>query len=227
MFETMEVKKMIDLKKLRIIDLSAEIQPGVLKVNGEYVHGKGPRRFELRQFIYAPDKGLMHWVETETHIGTHVELPAHLTDGAKSCSEMPAETFIGEAIVLKFDLLRPKDGEGQPVTTSHLGKVKAGDVVLMWSPYEGREAPYISPEAAKWLAERKVKMIGIQGVKVEAPGGSMATHQNMLKNDIPIVEGLANLQEIKKDRIFYIGLPLKVANLDSSWIRAIALESPS
>jgi len=106
---------MIDLKDYRIIDLSEEIVPGILKVNGEYLHGNQIRRFEIRQFIYAPDKALMHWVETETHIGTHVELPAHLTDGAKSASEMPLESFMGEAIVLKFDFLKPVEGKGQPI----------------------------------------------------------------------------------------------------------------
>jgi len=215
---------MIETKNYRIIDLSAEIHPGVLKINGEYLHGKEVRRFEIRQFRYAPDKALMHWVETETHIGTHVELPAHLIDGAKSCSEMPVETFLGEAIVLKFDFLKPKDGKGQPITPSHLSKVKEGDIVLMWSPYEGSEAPYISPEAATWLAEKPVKMLGVQNIGVEASYDLMATHNNLLKNEIPLVEGLINLDKIQKERVFYIGLPLRVAHLDSSWIRAIALE---
>jgi len=215
---------MIDISQYRIIDLSAEIKPGILKVNGEYVHGNQPRRFEIRQFIYAPDKALMHWVETETHIGTHVELPAHLTDGAKSASEMPIESFIGEAIVLKFHSLKPEDGQGKPITPSHLANVKKGDIVLMWSPYQGNEQPYISPESAELLAEKPVKMVGIQNIKVEAPGGSMATHINLLKNEIPLIEGLVNLEKIQKERVFYIGLPLNVAGLDSSWIRAIALE---
>ena len=216
---------MISLESYRIIDLSAEIVPGVLKVNGEYVHGKQNRRFEIRQFIYAPDKALMHWVETETHIGTHVELPAHLAEGAKSSSEMPIETFLGEAIVLKFDHLEPKNGEGHPITPSHLARVKKGDIVLMWSPHEGREAPYISPQAAKWLAQRPVKMLGVQNIGVEESHDSMATHNNLLKNEIPLIEGLVNIEMIDKERVFFIGLPLKVAKLDSSWIRAIGLES--
>jgi len=214
---------MIDLKNYRIIDLSEEIIPGILKVNGEYVHGNQTRRFEIRQFIYAPDKALMHWVETETHIGTHVELPAHLTDGAKSASEMPLESFLGEAIILKFDFLKPKDGKGQPIKPSHLEKVKKNDIVLLWSPYTGDERPYISPESAEWLAKKPVKMVGVQNIGVEAPG-SMATHKNLLGNDIPLIEGLVNLEKVQKKRVFYIGLPLRVAGLDSSWIRAVVLE---
>ncbi|KYH39762.1 MAG: hypothetical protein AYL33_007410 [Candidatus Bathyarchaeota archaeon B63] len=215
---------MIDLKKYRIIDLSEEIIPGILKVNGEYLHGNQIRRFEMRQFIYAPDKTLMHWVETETHIGTHVELPAHLTDGAKSSSEMPLESFMGEAVVIKLSFLKPKDGKGQPIMPFHLERVKRDDIVLLWSPYSGDERPYISHESAEWLAEKPIKMVGVQNVGVEAPGGSMATHNNLLKNGIPLIEGLVNLEKVRKERVFYIGLPLRVFGLDSSWIRAIVLE---
>ena len=224
MYECWSAKKTIDLSKYRIIDLSAEIIPGVLKVNGEYVHGKETRRFEIRQFIYEPDKALMHWVETETHIGTHVELPAHLVQGAKASSEMPIEAFLGDAIVLNFSSLKPKNEGGQPILPSHLAKVKAEDIVLMGSLYHGIEQPYISPEAARYLAENHVKMVGVQNVRVEAPGGSMATHNNLLRNEIPLIEGLVGLDKIQKERVFFVGLPLKVAHLDSSWIRAIALE---
>jgi kynurenine formamidase len=215
---------MIELEKYRIIDLSSEVQPGVLKADGEYVHGKEIRRFEIRQFVYAPDKTFMHWVETETHIGTHVEMPAHYSEDGKAAAEMPLESFMGEAVVLRFDSLKPKNGKGQPIKASHLGRVKEKDIVLMWSPLKGKEAPYISAEAAKWLAAKGIKMLGVQNIGVEESYALMATHDNLLGNDIPVIEGLANLDKVEKERIFYIGLPLRVANLDSSWIRAIALE---
>jgi len=215
---------MIDLSKFRIIDLSIELHPGILKVNGEYIHGREARRFELHQFIYGLDKTFMHWVETETHIGTHVEMPAHYLEDGKSASEMPIETFIGEAVVLKFDFLKPKNGKGLPIKAKHLSKVRRGDIVLMYSPYKGDEAPYVSAEAARWLAEKPIKLLGVQNVGIDESCDSMAIHDNMLRNDIPIVENLVNLDKIKRDRVFYIGLPLRVYGMDSSWIRAIALE---
>jgi len=215
---------LINLKKYKIIDLSEKIVPGILKVNGEYVHGSHTRRFEMRQFIYAPDKTFMHWVETETHIGTHVEMPAHLLNGGKSSSDMPLESFMGDAIVLKFDFLKPLNGKGQPIKPEHLKKIRRDDIVLLWSPYSGDEMPYISPESAKWFTEKPVKMVGVQNVSVEAPGGLMATHNSLLRNDIPIIEGLINLDKLQRERVFYMGVPLRVVGLDSSWIRAVALE---
>ncbi len=214
---------MIDLSKHRIVDLSKMLYPGSLKVNGEYLHGRETRRLEIRQFTYAQDKMLMHWVETETHIGTHVEGPSHYKNTLETISEIPLEIFIAEAVVLNLTALKPLGGKAQPITATHLRNVKRGDIVLMWSPYNGDEAPYISPEAAQWLKEKGIKMIGVQGIQVEA-SGSVVSHVTFLGNGIPIIEGLENLNELRRDRVFYIGFPMKIAGIDSSWIRAVALE---
>ncbi len=214
---------MLDLSRCRLIDLSKEMNPGVRKVNGEYVHGSETRRLELRQFIYQPDKMIMHWVDTESHIGTHVEGPNHHPEARRCLADLPAETFMGEAVVLDFSGLKPIKGKGRPITPSHLGRVRKGDIVLMWSPYEGPESPCISPDAASYLFQAGAKMIGIQGIGLEAPG-SMSSHETFLLNDIPVIEGLQNLDKIRGKRVFYIGLPIRLREIDSSWVRAVALE---
>lgn len=214
---------MIDLKKYRIVDLSEEITPGQLKVNGTYVHGSEARRLEAYQFIYKPDKTFMHWIDTETHVGTHVECPSHYIQDGNDVSALPVDTFMGEAVVLNLKYKKP----GQPITPEDLemSRVKKGDILLIWSPYKGEERPYISTEAAEWIAKMRVKMLGVDNsIRVEQSYELMTTHSFLLKNNIPIVERLAHLEELKKDRLFFIGLPLRIKKLDSSWIRAIALE---
>lgn len=218
MFARKERKKAMSAPELndlfrnyKIIDLSVEVRPGVQKIDGNYHWGNQIRKFEIRQFI-ALGPHFMYWVDTETHVGTHVELPAHIIEGSKSPTEMPLEIFMGKAIVLRFD--------SPLITPADLTKVEAGDIVLMWSP--GGRMPLISAESAKLLAEKPIKMLGVQNV---AAGND--THEALLgKKDvpIPIIEELAHLEEIKTERVFFIGLPLRVAELDSSWIRAIALE---
>lgn len=215
------VKDIVEaFKNCRIIDLSSEIRPNVLKVNGEYMRGDQIRRFNLQQFINAEDGTYMNFIEAESHIGTHVEGPLHLRDGLKSLTDLPLDKFMGEAIVLKFEA-------NMPIRPEHLDKVKEGDIVLVWSP----GGAYITPEAAELLVRKRIKMIGVQGVHPDDPrayqrgsGVKPATHTLMLENDIPIIEGLTNLDKITSERFFFIGLPLKIAHLDSSWIRAIALE---
>ena len=214
---------MIDLNAYRIVDLSRKMQPGILKVNGEYVHGGESRRLEIRQYIYEPDKMVMHWVDTESHIGTHVEGPGHHPASSRDLTDLSLETFMGEAAVLGFESLAPRNGKAQAILPDHLAGVKKGDIVLLWSPYVGGESPYISPEAAEYLRRKGIKMVGIQGVGLEAPE-SMASHEQFLLNDIPIIEGLVNLEKLVRKRVFYLGLPISLSGIDSSWTRAVALE---
>ena len=212
---------MIDLSRYRIVDLSMPIRPGIWKVNGEYLHGDQVRRLEARQFIYEPDKTLMHFVDTETHIGTHVEGPSHHPKGTKSVAELPLEKFIGEALVVDLSHLKPINGERRAVTPSDLEKVKAGDILLIWSSLKCEEAPYLSPEVLKWLKEKGIKMLGLQGIDVGEAG---VMEEVLCANDIPVIEGMVNLEKLKRERVFFIGFPIRMIGLDSSWIRAVALE---
>jgi len=213
--------RLIDLNKYRIVDLSVELRPGIRKVNGEYIHGEEIRRLELRQFIYAPDKCYMHWVETETHIGTHVEGPSHHPEGKKSVAELPLTTFMGEAVVLDMSHFKPIKGRNYLIKPKDLEEVKEGDIVLMWSALSLDKAPRLSDEVCAELKEKNIKMLGLQNIGLESPG---VMEKELCANNIPVVEGIINLDKLKKDRVFFIGLPLKILGLDSSWIRAIALE---
>lgn len=224
---------MFDLQKgYRIIDLSQKIRPGLLELNGDYTWSELVRRFHLRQFIDKHDQMVMHFVEAETHVGTHVEVPRHLKGDGKSCAEMPLENFFGEAIVLNFDSVAPKEGKGQAITPSDLSQVEEGDIVLMYSCYQGGECPYLSASATKHLVQQRIKMLGVTpGIGVEDPRSiepsfpdAFATHKNILGNDIPLIENLNNMETIQKERVFFIGLPLNIVDLEASWIRAIALE---
>jgi len=210
----------IDLSKYRIVDLTAEILPGI-RSGERYMHGSVRRRFEVSRFVYSADNTYMNWVETETHVGTHVECPSHYLENGNDVASLPLETFMGDAVAVNL-----KSKRAQPITPIDLGDagVRKGDIVLMWSGWSGEERPFISVEAAEWLLKARVKMVGVDdSIGVEAPG-SMATHDFLLRNDIPIIEGLVNLDGLRGNRFLFIALPLRVRGLDSSWVRAIALE---
>jgi len=204
----------------KVIDLSMPVYPGVLKADNTYFWGRHERQFELRQFITATDKCYMHFVNAEIHLGTHVEAPAHLTNGAASPADLPLGTFYGEAIVINCPLraLGPEDFKD----------VRENDIVLLHADDWGA---WITPEGGKCLLDRKIKMLGVENVAPDNPAAYEVnatvppeTHKYLLGNGIPIIESLHNLKQITKDRVFFIGLPLYVHDIDSSWIRAIALE---
>jgi len=106
---------------------------------------------------------MMHWVETETRVDTHVEGPTHHPEGRTDLASMPLDTFIGEATVLRFDSLAPIDGRPRSIDPSTQQAVRKNDIVLMWSPFDEKSCPCISAIVARYLAGLPVNMVGIEG----------------------------------------------------------------
>jgi kynurenine formamidase len=52
-----------------------------------------------------------------------------------------------------------------------------------------------------------------------------AVHQALLRAEIVIVEGLANLDALQQEEVTFIALPLKLQGGDGSPVRAIAIEN--
>jgi len=49
-------------------------------------------------------------------------------------------------------------------------------------------------------------------------------HDLMLSNEIPIIEGLANLDKLKQKRFLFFGFPARMGGLEAFPIRAVAIE---
>jgi kynurenine formamidase len=143
---------------------------------------------------------------------------------------LPLESFLGEAIFI--DLSKSKARQGFVVEDLKKEGVHRGDIVLIGnSPHTGDKRPFLTAEAVKWLAQVGIKMIGFdRSIEVDPPHTPRSltkyfTHDYMLSNEIPIIEVLADLHELRKKRFFFIGIPAKMGGLDAFPIRAVALES--
>jgi kynurenine formamidase len=213
---------MTDLfKKARIVDLSERCVPG------EY-----DRRLEIRQFKVEPGE-VMHDIDMNSHIGTHVEAPSHyitpcFNKPSKDLSELPIESFLGEAIFADLSVLGPKE----PVSSDFLKEigVKKDDIVIMGNcKHMGDDQNYLAAEAAKYMADIEIKMLGLDKTfKIEEwfePLDQMYTHRYLMGKDIPLIERMENLSALKERRFFFIGIPVAIVGLDSFPIRAIALEN--
>lgn len=217
---------MIDLSKYRIIDLSYELVPGERKINGQYLHGepRSGRPIEVTEFIAFEAK--MHWVKGESHTGTHTEAPYKYSETEADLGSMPLDLYIGEAITCNFTGKKPDE----PITPDDLSKagVRKGDIVLAWGPTPTtREYPYLIDEAADWLIEQKIKALGIENLHYSPPGtpfGRGCVDARLLLAGVGIVDALYNLNQIRKPRVFFIALPVKIRRLTAFWTRAIALE---
>jgi kynurenine formamidase len=111
-------------------------------------------------------------------------------------------------------------------------KIKENDIVIINTgcyahPEEFSSFGHLSKKAAEWLVKKKIKLLGVDTPSVDLGvpvGEQMPIHQIILGNDISIIEGLANLNEITQERFYFIGLPLKIEDADGGPVRAIAIE---
>ena len=93
---------MIDLSKYRIVDLSHEMIPGEKKIDGHYLHGEPfyGRSVEVQEFMAYGAR--MHFIQSQTHNGTHCEGAYKYLDEGPDMAGMPLASYIGEAVVCDF-----------------------------------------------------------------------------------------------------------------------------
>lgn len=170
-----------------------------------------------------------------SHSGTHMDAPLHFGVNEQTIDKLPTERLISEAWVVNLMHIKPKE----EILISHLDSIaddfKAGQSIILhtgWSKKLGTNAyrndlPRISVELANWLGEKKVNMLGVEPPSVADVNNIdevTEIHHILMQNDIIIVEGLCNLEQITTKKVTLIALPLKVEGGDGAPSRVIALQ---
>jgi len=78
----------------------------------------------------------------------------------------------------------------------------------------------LSPDAAEFLVQRGVELVGVDYLSVAPYGDGAPTHQILLKAGVVIVEGL-DLSAIQPGDYDFCCLPLKIKGSDGAPARAI------
>jgi len=163
------------------------------------------------------------------HTGTHMDAPLHFIAKGKSIDQLPFEATIGPARVIHIaDKESIKPEELRP------HRIKAGERILFktrnskqsWGSNQfDEEFVYISKEAAQFLADRKVRTVGVDYLSV---GGfkrdNVETHHGLLGAGIWIVEGL-NLAQVMPGEYEMICLPIKLKGAEGAPARALLRRS--
>jgi len=167
-----------------------------------------------------------------SHQGTHLDAPYHFFDNGRTVDKLDLKKCVGDAEVLDFSRIKPKFNLTPKDFEPYESKINAGARLLLrtdwWRNFSEKEyfsdGPMISPELAEWLTRKKIYMLGLETPAVN-PNNWEKVHKTLLKADIVIVEGLAYLNKLKQEKVFFIGLPLRIKGRDGSPIRAIAIEN--
>ncbi len=150
------------------------------------------------------------------HTATHVDAPAHFIEGAPTVSETPLDALIGPAHVVRVPDEARAVGESE---VAALVPREAARVLFrtrnsaFWSerPASFREDfTYLTPAAALALADRGVRLVGIDYLSVEKfQSADFETHTTLLSRGVVVLEGL-NLGDVPAGVYELICLPLKI-----------------
>ena len=147
------------------------------------------------------------------HTGTHVDAPNHFIEGTRRVEDLDIEKLVGSCRVIEIA------GDVTAIEPSHLTNIDGTERVLFktrnsafWNdPGAGfrTDFTYISPEAARVLADAGMKLVGIDYLSVEKFGSTdFATHKTLLEREIVILEGV-DLREVPAGDYEIVCLPLK------------------
>lgn len=172
-----------------------------------------------------------------SHAGTHMDAQTHFAAGQETIDTIPLEKCLGPAWVADIPGLAPR----ALIEVSHLedvaDKLRTGESLLLrtgWSKHVDNPncyrdgLPRISEALAQWCAARRLSMLGVEPPSV-ADVNNVAEitriHQILLAGGVTIVEGLTNLDRIRRQKILFGALPLKIEGGDGCPCRAFAIEN--
>ncbi len=174
-------------------------------------------------------------IDVSGHYSTHIDAPALMYADGAVVADLSMEQLMGEAVLMDFSYLRP----GGEVTKKHLeswiqknGDVKGKIVFLLTGMYKLVGTPEfienwigLTGEAAEFIVSKGIKVIGTDAPNIDCVAGKdieFPAHHTFLRNGIPNVENLKNLDILPKS--FYVIIaPMKLKKSSGAPARVIAL----
>jgi len=210
---------------MKIVDLSHEINSGM-------PFFPGTEKPELEQVTSLVKDGFVeHRATMLTHTGTHIDVPAHLVVGGLALDQMSVDNFIGKAAIIDLTGIK-KRAIGKETLRPFEGLISKIEFLILktgWEKYWGEQGyfkgfPALDPGAAQWLGEFNLKGVGVDAISID-PAGSKdyPIHHILFKNNMIVIENLANLDELGGGVFTFSCLPLKFENGDGSPVRAVGI----
>lgn len=168
-------------------------------------------------------------ITMSVHVGTHVDAPYHYDEQGMRIDEVALDRYMGKAHVFT---VMSRGGDGVQVISAD--DVQRLDIsaervllrTLTYPEYDAFHANFasIAPDAIDVLAERGVRLIGVDTPSVdEATSKTLPAHARCRERGILILENL-RLEHVPDGIYELIALPLRIIGGDASPVRAILRE---
>jgi arylformamidase len=208
---------------MRLVDLSVPLTSGMGQFDGN------PPVYVCKSHRIDECGFNMSLVVMGNHSGTHLDAPSHFVAGAEGLDSVPLERCFGPAVVCDFSGKPPLEPVGVADFERYASDIGPGARVLVRTDWDERldtdayfsDFPPLAPEAADWLVERGVWLLGMDTPSLHQTE-FVAIHEVLLGAGVVIVESLANLRELTEPHVLFSALPIKIAGADGAPVRAVA-----
>lgn len=193
--------------------------------------GNPPLRLEPTSRLAAGGRSNVSQLVLGTHTGTHIDAPKHFLDDRPGVDQLSLDVLIGPCRVLDLSHLSgsvsSEDLEvGLDDQRVERLLIKTRNSELWSRPAGGFPEEYValSGEAAAWLVDRGVRLIGIDFLSVEVFGSvDFPAHHQLLGGGVVILEGL-DLTKAAAGTYELVCLPLKLRGGDGAPARAVLID---
>lgn len=200
------------------VDVSVPLRDGLLPWPGD-------PRFRIKRIsdVGRGDVATFSTLSMSAHAGTHVDAPLHFLQRGRSVDQFPLDAMVGRARIIPIRNRRSIDvDELQPQ------RIRAGERLLFRTRNSARKRPgdffkeyvAVSSEAARYLAARRLRAVGIDGPSIGPFPDGAETHRILLGAGIWIIEWL-DLRRVPAGPCDLICLPLRIVGGDGAPARAI------
>lgn len=158
------------------------------------------------------------------HTGTHMDFPLHMIKNGETSDTLDLNKLITKVKV--FDLTYLNDSI-KDVDLFDLD-IQEDDFVLFktrnsFEEFFNFQFVYIHESASIYLAKKKIKGIGVDGLGVERDQVGHPTHKHLMHANVTIIEGL-RLKEIEPKIYDMYALPIKIEHVDALPLSVILVE---
>ena len=168
-----------------------------------------------------------------THTGTHLDAPFHFIKNGMKIHQIPLNRLLGKAVLIKLEKTKNTKISKIDITLFEKknGKISNYSSVFFFTGWQKNlkkdnyftENPGLAISAAKYLASKKINLVGIDSPSIDlGKDESFSVHHILSKNNILIVENLVNLNKIPSKEFNFTILPLKLKDATGSPVRAVA-----
>lgn len=207
----------------QVIDISVPLRQGMPTWPGE-----GPFGISTVKSLARGDNSTVSYLSCGLHTGTHVDAPSHFLASGAHTDSLPLDVLMGSAYVIYLPWAAAITADelkalSIPSGTSRLLlRTRNSDLWAGSTPEFHHDFVALTPDAARWVVEKRIRLIGVDYLSVARFGEGGPTHRILLEGAVVIVEGL-NLSGVPAGPWDLICLPLKLVGTEAALARAILL----